>query len=96
MWPQLLENSLSLLLLIITFLENIFETYILLHPLIMLSHLIVHLLDYVLAVWILGSPCLMGFQLEKHLFLVLLVDFTDLVLRVLDVLLALAFTLAYL
>jgi hypothetical protein len=38
----------------------------------------------------------MGFQLEKHLFLVLLVDFTDLVLRVLDVLLALAFTLAYL
>lgn len=92
--PQLLEYSLGLLLLVIALLESIFEADLFFHPLIVIAHLFVHLLYYVLAVRVRGRLRLVGLQLEKHLFLVLLVDLTDLSLRVLDVLLALAFALA--
>ncbi len=92
--PQLLEYGLSLLLLVIALLKGIFEADFLLHPLIVIAHLIVHLLNDVLAVRVRGSLGLMGLQLEKHLLFVLLVDLADLGLGVLDVLLALALTLA--
>jgi hypothetical protein len=43
-----------------------------------IAHLIVHLLDDVLAVGVRGRLRLVGLQLEKHLLLVLLVDLADL------------------
>ena len=91
--PQLLEYGLGLLFLVIALLEGVFKADLLLHPVIVIAHLIVHLLNDVLAVRVRCRLGLMGLQLEKHLLLVLLVDLTDLGLRVLDVLLALALPL---